>query len=435
VTLAASHALRLPPVAVGTIRPRRVAIVAACAFPSLQGSQLLIRRLAQGLRGRGHEVVVVTYAEGLEQALAGLRVHRIPHIPGCHARGSGPRLGKLVLDAALFFAVLRVLRQQAIDLVHAHNYEATLVALGAGKLAGVPVIYHSHNALAEELPTYFRGRLARRLACGLGAIADREVPRRADHCIAICRELVDFLRGHGVDESAVEMIAPGGSPEEFPVRSVGEIAAIRARFAFGDHPLLLYTGNLDGYQNLELLLASIGRVREAIPEAFLVVATHATPRNLPPALRRPPQGVRLIQAESFAVVRDLLQVADIALCPRREWSGFPMKLLNYMAAGKAVVVSAGSAKAVRHGLNGWVVRDATADAYADAIVRLLTDPPLRAMLGSAARCTVEDEYGWERMLDQVEAAYERVLARREWASEIRAHGVARVRALWTAKAD
>ena len=47
-----------------------VAIVAACPFPTLQGSQLLVRRLAHGLRARGHETVVVTYAEGLEDALA-----------------------------------------------------------------------------------------------------------------------------------------------------------------------------------------------------------------------------------------------------------------------------------------------------------------------------------------------------------------------------
>src|SRR4051812_34993150 len=80
----------------------RVAIVAACPFPTLQGSQLLIRRLAQGLQARGHAVVVVSYGEGLEDALAGLTVRRIARIPGFRARGSGPRLAKVLLDAALF---------------------------------------------------------------------------------------------------------------------------------------------------------------------------------------------------------------------------------------------------------------------------------------------------------------------------------------------
>jgi len=239
------------------------------------------------------------------------------------------------------------------------------------------------------------------------------VPRRADHCIAICRELVGFLRARGVDQDAIEVIAPGGSPEEFPARSLAEVAAIRARFGFGERPVLLYTGNLDGYQNLELLLGSIGLVRRTVGDALLVLATHATPRALPPALRRLPAGVRLVTAGDFATVRDLLQVADVALCPRREWSGFPMKLLNYMAAGKAVVVSAGSAKAVRHGVNGFVVRDAGAAAYAGAIVDLLADPVERRRLGAAARRTVEDEYGWERVIDQVEATYRTVLQRKD----------------------
>jgi glycosyltransferase involved in cell wall biosynthesis len=378
----------------------------------MQGSQLLIRRLALGLRARGHEVVVLTYAEGLEPAPAGVAVRRIPRIPGCRARGSGPRLGKLVLDLVLLAATLRVLRRERIDLVHAHNYEAALIGLVAGSLAGVPVIYHGHNALAEELPTYFRGRVARRLARALGMLVDRAVPRRADHCIAICRELTSYLRAHGVAEGALEMIAPGGSPEEFPARSPRELAAIRTRFGLGDRPLLLYTGNLDGYQNIELLLASIERVRAAVPAALLVLATHAPPRRLPHELRRAGEGVRLIAAESFADVRDLLQIADVALCPRQEWSGFPMKLLNYLAAGKAVVVSAGSAKAVEHGRNGWVVAGGDAGAYAGAIVRLLGDPPLRAALGAAARRTVEDAYGWDHMLDRVEAVYARVLAGR-----------------------
>lgn len=392
------------------IAPSRVAIVAACPFPTLQGSQLLIRRLAQGLRARGHAVVVVAYAEGLEDALAGIPVRRIPRIPGCHARGSGPRPAKVILDAALFATLRTVIREERIEIVHAHNYEAALVGLAAGRLAGVPVIYHSHNALAEELPTYFRSRLARRVARALGALADREVPRRADHCIAICRELVGFLRARGV--GAVDLVAPGGSPEEFPARSSRELEAIRARFGFGARPVLLYTGNLDGYQNLELLVQSIGRVRAVVPDALLVLATHAAPRALPPALTRAPLGVQVLTTDDFATVRDLLQSADVALCPRREWSGFPMKLLNYMAAGKAIVVSAGSAKAIRHGMNGWVVPDGGAQGYADAIVHLLASPQLRVALGAAARRTVEDEYGWDRVLDQVETIYTTVLAAR-----------------------
>ena len=329
--------------------------------------------------------MVVTYAEGLEEALAEFPVRRIPRLPGLRALGSGPRPAKLILDGALLLRLLHVLKREGIEVMHAHNYEGALIGLAARRLTGVPLIYHSHNALAEELPTYFRSRTARRLAGIAGALADREVPRRADHCIAICRELAGFLRARGVGEQAIEVIAPGGSPEEFPACSVAEVATIRARFGFGERPVLLYTGNVDGYQNLELLLASIGVVRRTIGDALLVLGTHATPRDLPSYLRRLPPGVRLVTAGDFATVRDLIQVADLTLCPRREWSGFPMKLLNYMAAAKAVVVSAGSAKAVRHGVNGVIVDADGPDTFAAAILELLRDPGRRRQLGAAAR--------------------------------------------------
>ncbi len=393
----------------GARRPKRVAVVAACPYPTLQGSQVLVRHLTKGLAARGHRVVVVAYAEGLEDVLDGIPIRRIVRIPGIRASRSGPQASKLVLDLALLWTLIGVLRRERIELVHAHNYEGALVGLVASKLVGVPLIYHSHNALAEELPTYFRWRITRTMARAFGAVVDRMVPRRADHCIAICRELVDFLRARGVEEGAIRMIAPGSSLEEFPVRSATEASAIRARFRFGTRPILLYTGNLDGYQNVELLLASIARVRVAVPEALLVIATHASRGELPAALRGAIEGVEVLRTADFATIRDLLTVADVALLPRHEWSGFPMKLLNYMAAGKPVVVSAGSAKAIRHGLNGWVVSDGRPEAYARAIVDLLAAPRLRAALGRAARRTVEDEYGWDRVLDQVETTYQHVL--------------------------
>ena len=57
--------------------PLRVAMVAACPFPSLRGSQVLIRDLAQSLADRGHEVHLVTYPEGESlAAVRGIRVHR-----------------------------------------------------------------------------------------------------------------------------------------------------------------------------------------------------------------------------------------------------------------------------------------------------------------------------------------------------------------------
>src|SRR5438034_7122683 len=173
----------------------RIALVLAGPYPDLRGSQVLVQQLADGIRGRGHAVHLVTYG-----AVAGPR-------PGPHA-------ARIARDVALVARLWRTVRREAIDLIHAHNYEAAIASLMVGRATNRPVVYHGHNALAEEPPLYFRARLARRLAHRLGRLLDAHVPRRADFCIAVTEELGEILRRRGVAASDLTCIAPAAAPRD-----------------------------------------------------------------------------------------------------------------------------------------------------------------------------------------------------------------------------
>ena len=67
--------------------------------------------------------------------------------------------------------------------------------------------------------------------------------------------------------------------------------------------------------------------------------------------------------------------------------GIPQKLLNYMAAGKGIVCSAGSAKLLEHERTGLIVPNGDVDAFAAAIVRLAADPRVLRMRWEARRAT------------------------------------------------
>src|SRR5207249_1201334 len=124
----------------------------------------------------------------------------------------GRRLRRLARDLRLALRLWRTVRQARIDVIHAHNYEAAIAGLVVGRLTGRPVVYHGHNALAEELPTYFRGARARRLARRIGRLLDAHVPRRADFCIAVSEELGDILRRRGVADEGLACIHPTATP-------------------------------------------------------------------------------------------------------------------------------------------------------------------------------------------------------------------------------
>lgn len=384
----------------------------AAPYPALQGSQVLVRQLAEGLARRGHRVHLLAYGAEPDCVSGPVSIHRIPQLWGCRITTSGPHLGKIVLDALLTLRLLAVVRRAGVDLIHAHNYEAAIAALLVGRMTARPVVYHGHSAMGDELPTYFAGSWMRAAAARLGAWLDRHVPCRADYCIGVTTELVTLLRARGVSPDGVECVAPGRidlddpsalrRPEDSPPPN-GE----------GGGGVLLYAGNLDGYQNLEFLLRSFRRVRATRPQARLLVVTHGEGRRYHRRVRELGEtGVAILRVRSFPEARALIWGADVALCPRTEATGFPIKILNYMAAGKAIVACEGSAKLLCDGKTALVVANDDEEAFAAAVITLLDDPDARRRLGGRARMELERLCASEPMLERVESIYRRVLAAR-----------------------
>jgi glycosyltransferase involved in cell wall biosynthesis len=114
-----------------------------------------------------------------------------------------------------------------------------------------------------------------------------------------------------------------------------------------------------------------------------------------------------------------LRLADsaIAVLPRVSCPGIPQKLLNYMAAGKAIVASAGSAKVLEHERTGLIVADGDVSGFADAVLRLAGNPQLAEELGRAARETVEKEFSWEGAAERLEPVYRRLTAKAQSAAD------------------
>ena len=368
----------------------RVVVVVAGPYPALRGSQVLVRHLERGLAARGHDVALVTYG---------------PH----RGRRPGPRPARVALDALLVLRLYRHLRRYGADVIHAHNYEAAIAGLIVGRVCGVPLVYHGHSALVQELPTYASSAWGQRWFRRIGALLDSQVPRRADFCIAVSEELGLLLRAGGVLDGSLACIEPANEPSELGAED-GDLAGAHRN---GDG-LVCYAGNLDGYQNLGFLFDAFARVRADLPAARLVLVTHADARRQAARLGTGglPRGVEIVEAKSYHAVRDRLAEADVAVLPRSEGSGFPMKLLNYMAAGKAIVASTGSAKGLRDGVTGRVVPDGDAAAFAAAVVELLHDGGTRARLGRAARRAVLDPAAWEHRLDRIETIYHNLVVPR-----------------------
>ena len=266
----------------------------------------------------------------------------------------------------------------------AHNAEAALVALALRRRTRVPVLYVAHTLWGEELETWLpapgKTWLPAPAARAAGAALDRMLARRADAVLALSHAGARAFAPHA--RGPVARIAPGHTPE--PAPKTEAVAEACARHGLSPDGFALYAGNLDRYQELDSLDAAAAHA----PGLPLVVATHDTRRA---RLRK----LRVIEVSSLDEMRSLVHGAAIALLPRRSRGGFPIKLLHYMEAGRAIVARSGVADTLAHGESGWLLAEGAAPAdFAAALRALASDAALRARLGAGAGSVLAEQHAW-----------------------------------------
>ena len=290
-----------------------------------------------------------------------------------------------VADLALGRALLRATSARDCDAVLAHNVEAAVIALAVRALGGPPVVYVAHTLMARELDAWLPPALAGS-AARVGARLDRSIAARADAVLTLCEPAADALRPHARGHLA--KVAPGHAPQPPPADA--EITRACAETGVSRDGFALYTGNLDRYQELPLLAAAARRV----PELPVVFATHVPGRFAQP-------GARCLQLAPQAA-RALTYGAAVTLLARRREGGFPIKLLEYMEAGRAILAREGLCETLEHDRSAWLVpRDAGADAFAAALRALHAAPQKRARLGAGARATLEARHAWPALASRI----------------------------------
>jgi glycosyltransferase involved in cell wall biosynthesis len=390
------------------VKGLRVALVAGCPFPWARGTPARILGMAQALHDAGHDVHVVAYPLGQLERQLPFRVHRSPGLP-LYARtapGADPlRLAALLPMLAATTA--KIVRRHRIDIVHAHHYEGLLAASPARRLSRVPVIYDAHTTLAGELP-YYRHGLPRRGTVAVGRLLDRYLPRLVDHTVATSQHIAAELIADGIRPDRVTILGNG-------IEDAFVAEAIAPPSPETDGERIVYAGNLAGYQGIETLLEAFAVVAAKRPESRLVLLTETA------FDRYRAQAERLGIADRITLetpppphaLGTRLATATVLVNPRAECPGYPLKLLNYMAAGRAIVSFRNSARDLTHGRDAWLVDEPTPEALAAGLLEMLEQRQRAAALGASARRRVVQDLTWSRVAGRLELLYqELVLARR-----------------------
>ena len=387
----------------------KIAIIAACPFPLARGTPVRILRMAEALAGRGHEVHVATYHLGTGVVSPRVNLHRIRELAWYQKLSPGPTYRKLAfVDPILTRLVRGLLQQHRFDVIHGHHYEGLLVGAAARVGTGVPLVYDAHTLLMSELPFYSLG-LPYGIKRGLGRWMDGWMPRLADHTVCVTDTIRNKLVADaGYTPSRVSVITNGVEYEHFDP-DVHPTAAVAAGGSF------IFTGNLAEYQGIDLMLKAFAAALPRIPAARLRIASdssfepyEALARDL--GIR---QRIDVISSPAFSELPGLLAASDVAINPRVDCDGVPVKLLNYMASGRPVVSFVSSAPGVVHERTGWLVESGNVSALADGMVTLLQNPELAQSIGRAARQYVAENCRWQVVAERCETLYRNLIEARK----------------------
>lgn len=355
----------------------------------------------------GHTVDLVTYPFGQDVSMTGLRVFRCVRPPFVRRVRIGPSFVKVPLDLSLTVTALRRALTARYDVVHSHE-EGAAIGLVLAAMLGVPHLYDMHSSLPQQLSNfaYSRSRVLR-------WVFDRfehHAVRRSRVVIVICPELQRLVRE--IDPASDPVLienAPGAG--DLTIAADG--AAIRREFSLRPAtPLVVYTGTFEAYQGLDLLFDAMAGVVRQRPDARLLLAGGHPDQIATARARAAASG--LDGAVMFAGERPstdipaFLDAADVLVSPRSRGTNTPLKIYQYLRAGRAIV-------ATRLLTHTQVLDDAvavltepTAEAFAAGIVRALADPVLSAELGARAAALAATKYSYDAYLARTREAVSRL---------------------------
>jgi glycosyltransferase involved in cell wall biosynthesis len=391
-----------------------IAMVAACPFPANHGSAASIREMSDTLSQMGHDVHIVTYRTGQTNIAVGhAKVHRTgPFRPETNAK-VGPSPEKFREDLALLRLLRRVVRQEQIDIIHAHNYEGALIGVTAKWITRRPLLYNAVNLMSDELAGYNFIRpawLARSMAHGL----DWFVPIFPDRITAVSPELKEWFVKRGIPARKLNMVPAGIVPELFDNADPGKI---RRRHRITGSALVMYTGVLNTFQRIDYLLRAFAVASKQIPDSHLLMVSPLVSESHEKEHKQMADRLGISDSITWIaphLLEDLpsfLALADVTVISRPECPGHPVKLLNYMLAGKPIVCFEGAAKGLRHLHDALIVRDHDCEALGNGIATLLKDRDLAARLGANARVTVLANFDWRIICQQIESIYASLLGK------------------------
>ena len=353
----------------------------------------MILSLAKGLDKEKYEVTVCTLLGrgSLIEEAKKLGVHAV----SLNMKGKW--------DISVIPRFFSFLRKYRIDILHTYLYHANILGRILGHVAGIPIIISS-----QRTTEFYGQKKSDRWRRGYRIFLDKWTSQFCCLIISNSEAGRRFLIKKGIDPAKIITVHNGIDLD----KSIPRIAPEEKKRQCGlkqDSMLVGIIANLTEVKGHYYFLQAAQEVLKHIPQAeFLIVGDGPLREDIEKLSKNLGISARVNFMGFRQDIPEILSILDVFVLSSL-WEGFPVSILEAMAAVKPVIASrvGGILEAVIDGKTGILVPPEDEKALAGAIEFLLKEDKIAGEMGLAGRRHVEEHFNLQRMTGEIEAAYEK----------------------------
>jgi len=382
-------------------------MIAPQPFFTERGTPINIRLMCQVLGEDGHHIDLLTFPTGKDIPLTDVNVIRIPNIFNIKKIPIGPSFIKLVFDAVLLFNAILLCLTRRYDVIHGIE-EGGFMAVFLGGIGKTPSIYDMDSSIVQQLyySRFIRSPAILRAARKL----ETSALRNASLIITVCSALTETARS--LTTTRIIQI------EDIPLQGLEraektDVQELITTCGLKNRKRVIYTGNLEAYQGIDLLLDSWAYLVKSgsIHKTVTLVIVGGDAERIKnyadmAAEIKIADSIKWIGQRPSREMALWMAMADVLVSPRREGENTPLKLYSYMASLRPIVAT--DIKSHSQVLDDSVAFLAKPDpqAFGEAIRQSLTDPTLSTIKSRNARALIKEKYSYPVFRKKLLFAYE-----------------------------
>jgi glycosyltransferase involved in cell wall biosynthesis len=365
-----------------------------------RGTAIAEDLLLMTLDRRQCRIDLVTYHEGKTIEYKNVSIHRIFKIPFVQNICPGFSWKKIVCDFFMFFKVLSLAIRNRYQVVHAVE-ESVFIALVLKFLFGIPYIYDMDSSLPQQL---VEKHAAFAFFNPLLKFFETIAIRNSEVVVPVC-------------DSLAEIVEKQNPKKVVTLRDVSLLKDMRKEYENSlrkelgtDGLIIMYVGNLEAYQGIDLLLNSFALTLSKIDKADLVIiggSFNDIQRYKEKCLLLGISNkVHFLGPKPLEDLSEYLYQADILVSPRVKGNNTPMKIYSYLHSGRAVL-------ATDLPTHTQVLSDRVAmltapspEEFSKGLLCLIRDEHLRLKLGNAGEKLIEEKYSYESFKKELDSLYD-----------------------------